>query len=127
MRHNMTHRNMTVKHGYSYGSVALIGAAVDNVRMENLRAIRKAKKMSQEELAEASGVSQGAISKIERGEMNITLETIMQIAKALDVHPVQLFPLPELQRRALDAIQAIDPARQDAALTVLEAMVSQQR
>lgn len=118
---------MTVKHGYSYGSVALIEAAVDNARMENLRAIRKAKKMSQEELAEASGVSQGAISKIERGEMNITLETIMQIAKALDVHPVQLFPLPELQRRALDAIQAIDPARQDAALTVLEAMVSQQR
>jgi transcriptional regulator with XRE-family HTH domain len=123
----MTRRNMTVKHGYYCGSVALVVGGVDNARMENLRAIRKAKKMSQEDLAEASGVSQGAISKIERGEMNITLETITQIAKALDVHPVQLFPLPELQRRALDAIQAIDPARQDAALTVLEAMVSPRR
>lgn len=118
---------MPVKHSYSWQDVALDIACEDNARMENLREIRKAKGMSQEQLAEAADVSQGTISKIERGEMNVTYDVIIKIATALGVPPVQLFPLSELQRRALNAIAAIDPARQDAALVVLEAMASPRR
>jgi transcriptional regulator with XRE-family HTH domain len=119
--------NMPVKHSYSWQDVALAIAREDNARMENLREIRKTKGMSQEQLAEAADVSQGTISKIERGEMNVTYDVIIKIATALDVQPVQLFPLSELQRRTLNAIEAIDPARRDAALVVLEAMASPHR
>ncbi len=69
-----------------------------------------------------AGLNQATVSKVERGEMNVTLEVIDAIATALNVQPVQLFDLPELQARALAAINAIDPERRAAALVVLEAM-----
>lgn len=90
--------------------------------MRNIRNIRKARGLSQVQLAEMAGLNQATVSKVERGEMNVTLEVIDAIATALNVQPVQLFDLPELQARALAAINAIDPERRAAALVVLEAM-----
>lgn len=90
--------------------------------MQNLRHARKAKKLSQVQLAEVVGCSQGMISKIEKGEANPTLELIEAIASALGTNPVSLFGLPELQQRALDAINNIDPSKREAALVVLESM-----
>ena len=92
--------------------------------MENLRQIRESRGLTQGQLAEMAGVTQGTISKIEHGNMNVSLEKITAIAAALGIHPVEMFTLPDLQRRVFIAISAIDPARRDAALVVLEAMAS---
>lgn len=118
----MPDSHMTVKHEYSYQAVALQTALRQNRAMKKVRDIRKARGLSQAQLAELAGLNQATVSKVERGEMNVTLEVIDAIAAALGVEPVQLFDLPDLHARALAAINAIDPARRDAALVVLEAM-----
>lgn len=46
---------------------------------------RKAKKLTQTQLAKRTGISQGKISKIERGEANPTLKVMAKIASALDM------------------------------------------
>ncbi len=46
--------------------------------------LRKSKKMSQKELGRAIGVSQPYIAKIEDGEENLTLETIVKLLAALN-------------------------------------------
>lgn len=47
--------------------------------------LRKTKKMSQKELAKAIGVSQPYIAKIEDGEENLTIETIVKLLSALNI------------------------------------------
>lgn len=120
----MTVRNVTVNTSYSCG-------VMDNWRpighvlgMENLKRIREMRGMTQADLAEATGLTQGAISKIESGRMNVTREKINLLAAALGCEPVELFSLPDLQQRVLAAISALDPERREAALTVLESMAA---
>lgn len=49
-----------------------------------IKEIREAKKMTQEELAEKSGVSRGTISALETGiERNTTSKTLLRLALAL--------------------------------------------
>ena len=53
---------------------------------ERIRQIREGKRMSQEELANASGVSRQTISAIESGKaQSVTTGTLEAIAKALEV------------------------------------------
>jgi DNA-binding XRE family transcriptional regulator len=47
-----------------------------------LLALRKQESLSQQELAEMTGVAQGDISRIERGEANPTLDTMLRLASA---------------------------------------------
>lgn len=53
--------------------------------------LRKSKKMSQKDLADAIGVSQPYIAKIEDGEENLTVETIVKLLSALHIS-LQLKP-----------------------------------
>lgn len=57
---------------------------------QRIRAIRKEKGLSQENLAALADIDRSYMGHIERGEKNITLTKIYQIAKALDVSPSQL-------------------------------------
>jgi transcriptional regulator with XRE-family HTH domain len=50
-----------------------------------IRQFRKAKRMSQDDLAHISGLDRTYISGVERGVRNITLESLEQIIKALDI------------------------------------------
>ncbi len=59
--------------------------------IENLKAIRKSKGISQLMLAEMADLSSGLIGEIETGNRNPTLTTIEKIALALDVPVGQLF------------------------------------
>jgi transcriptional regulator with XRE-family HTH domain len=47
-------------------------------------------KLSQEQLAERSEHHWTYISSVERGERNVTLNTILRLAKALEVDPSEL-------------------------------------
>jgi transcriptional regulator with XRE-family HTH domain len=55
----------------------------------NVERLRRAKGMTQEQLAERSGFSQQYISGLENGRRNPTVVTLYEIATALDVTPVE--------------------------------------
>ena len=57
-----------------------------------LRIVRTKRKISQERLAEMAGLHRTFVSLIERGQRNITLETIEKLANALDVGMAELMP-----------------------------------
>ena len=56
-----------------------------------LRDVRKQKGLSQEDLANAADLELSQISRIERGVINTSLSQIFQIARALNMHPKELF------------------------------------
>jgi transcriptional regulator with XRE-family HTH domain len=56
----------------------------------NIKKYRKRLNISQEELAERAGLHRTYIGGVERGERNITLDSLQVIAAALNVAPVEL-------------------------------------
>ncbi len=56
-----------------------------------VREIRKAKGLSQEALADLSGIDRSYMGHIERGQKNVTLLKIYQIADALNVSITNFF------------------------------------
>lgn len=57
---------------------------------ENVRKLRIAASLTQEQFAERSGFSQQYISDLERGRRNPTVVTLFELASALGATPVQL-------------------------------------
>jgi transcriptional regulator with XRE-family HTH domain len=51
----------------------------------NVRTIRRLRDMSQEELADRAGIYRSHITLIERGEINFTVDTMEQIAHAMEL------------------------------------------
>ena len=56
-----------------------------------VHSLRKEKKFSYRELAKRCDIDFSDISKIEKGERNIQLSTVLELAKGLEVHPQELF------------------------------------
>jgi transcriptional regulator with XRE-family HTH domain len=60
---------------------------------ESVRIIRELQEMSQNELAERSGIPQSTISAIENDRVNLGVERAKALARALRCHPaVIVFP-----------------------------------
>ena len=57
-----------------------------------VRELRAQRGLSQERLAEVSGLHRTYVSSLERGQRNVSLENIHRLAAALDVHVADLFP-----------------------------------
>lgn len=57
----------------------------------NLRKIRKAKKVTQEQLAFDTGLELSQIGRIERGTINTSISNVFLIADILGIDPKQLF------------------------------------
>lgn len=60
--------------------------------------LRLRKGWSQAQLANEVGTTQAQISKIERGVQNVGIDTITQLASALEVSPAEIFSLVYAQR-----------------------------
>ncbi len=58
---------------------------------KRVRQLRLKKKLSQERLAELAGLHITFVGAIERGQRNLSLVTIVKLAKALKVKPGALF------------------------------------
>ncbi|PKQ89362.1 transcriptional regulator [Paenibacillus sp. BGI2013] len=54
---------------------------------KKIRLYRKARKLTQEELGERLQIDYSYLGKIERGEVNITIEALNKIAIALNIAP----------------------------------------
>lgn len=93
--------------------------------MDNrLKELRKAKKLTQEQLADMVGVSQSLIALIEKGKRDIDFTLAEQLAKALNVKPYELMPLewqPQpitpAEQQILDMIRKTTAADNSAAET----------
>lgn len=59
---------------------------------KNLRAVRQSKGFSQEHLAYAAGIDRSYVGKIERGQVNLSIEKIYLLAKTLGCSPKDLVP-----------------------------------
>ena len=59
---------------------------------ERIRTQRKACRISQDALAMACGIDRSYMGRIERGEVNITIEKLYRIASELDCDPSCLLP-----------------------------------
>jgi transcriptional regulator with XRE-family HTH domain len=81
-----------------------------------VRALREAKKVTQEELAKRVDLSRTSITNIEKGRQRVLLHQMVDIAHALDAEPNALIPPPE-------SAAANPPMRKDVAkvLKVLRA------
>lgn len=56
-----------------------------------VRELRKERGLSQEAFAHLTGIDRGYMGNIERGNNNVTLSKIFQIANALNVTPQEIF------------------------------------
>lgn len=65
------------------GLVKLVGS--------NIKEIRKLKKLTQEELAEKCGLQTSYLAGVERGDRNITIQTLEKITDGLEEAPGSIF------------------------------------
>lgn len=56
----------------------------------HIRKLRDKKNMSQQDLANDSGITKSQIARIERAEINTTVKTLIKIANALEIEPKEL-------------------------------------
>ena len=103
---------------------------------ERVAAARRRAGLTQAELAEASGVTDETISRIERGRYEPAVSTLFRLAEALDVSLDQLArehdrergpsrapsAVPPIVRRLRTRIDALTPAGQRALLAIAEAL-----
>lgn len=59
---------------------------------KRIKALRLERGLTQEKLADLAGMHFTAIGHIERASRSSTLETILKLAKALEVQPRELIP-----------------------------------
>tara|TARA_R100000353_G_C6509208_1_gene196200 strand:+ start:2722 stop:2943 length:222 start_codon:yes stop_codon:yes gene_type:complete len=57
---------------------------------DNLRKRRVAQSLSQKQLGFETGLTREFINRIENGKVNISLTNVVEIAKALNIHPREL-------------------------------------
>jgi transcriptional regulator with XRE-family HTH domain len=60
-----------------------------------LREWRRYRNLTQGQIAEATGIDKGHISRLERGFWGVTPSTLARLAKALDCQPFELYGIPE--------------------------------
>jgi transcriptional regulator with XRE-family HTH domain len=56
----------------------------------HIRQLREKKNMSQQDLADDSGITKSQIARIERAKINTTIRTLIKIANALEIEPKDL-------------------------------------
>lgn len=97
----------------------------------NLTDIRKTRHMSQDELAEKTGMSRSIIAYYETSARNPTLEALQKFADVFDVSIAELTEDKNNQRRAcskldrqVEKIKHLSPARQRMISNALDALIS---
>ena len=66
----------------------------------NLRRLRNAKGLSQDDLAYEAGVSRSYVSQLETGAFHVSIKIIGRLAETLDVEPSEFLKLPPKRGRS---------------------------
>ena len=56
-----------------------------------IRKIREQKNLSQQNLADLCNMPKSTIARAERAEVNVTVKTLIKIANAVEIPPIQFF------------------------------------
>ncbi len=59
----------------------------------NIKLLRRKKGLSQEKLADEAGLHRTYVGKVERGEKNLTIQTLFELTSSLDVSLEEFFSL----------------------------------
>lgn len=91
---------------------------------DNLHRFRKRMGMTQAEVAEAAGLSDRTYADIERGSVNMRIETVLRICKVLHITPDQVFVTEEAslsakQDELWQKLNACSPKDKETALALL--------
>ena len=94
-----------------------------------LLAFRKRLGFTQAEVAEAAGLSDRTYADIERGTVNMRLETILRICKALRITPDQVLTeeptsISIKKEELLARLDACSPKEQETAFAILSAYLT---
>ena len=86
--------------------------------------IRKKAGLTQAEVAELSGLSDRTYADIERGSVNMRIETILRICKALQITPDDILteeniPIIEKQNELIEKLNSCKPNERQTALELL--------
>ena len=73
---------------------------------QRIRFYRKFIDLTQEQLGERTGIDQSYLGRIERGEINVTLETLDKLAKALGIDAAKLLSISPEKEQPKEAIIA---------------------
>ena len=89
-----------------------------------LLAIRKKRGLTQAEVAEAAGLSDRTYADIERGTVNMRIETFLHIFLALHITPDEVLTAEQArpkisQEQFLELLDGCDPKERDTALQLL--------
>ena len=88
-----------------------------------LLAVRKRMGLTQAEVAEAAGLSDRTYADIERGTVNMRIETILRICKVLYITPDEILteysPEQLQQEQLLQRLDACNPKDKETALQLL--------
>ncbi len=74
-----------------------------------LKTARRIARLTQQQLATEAGVDPSTISLLENDKRNygtVAYEDIVRIARALNVEPEELFPVPDLPRAESNAVSS---------------------
>ena len=91
----------------------------------NLLAVRKRMGLTQSEVAEAAGLSDRTYADIERGTVNMRIETVLRICNVLHITPDEILTkenisLPLRQNELIARLNACNPKDKETALRLLE-------
>lgn len=96
---------------------------------ENIQALRKAKGLTQEQLAELVSLSPNHLSAIERGVYQLKYEKLIEIINCLECTPNDVFvgtytsSYKTRASRLSDTIETLDPKEQNRIFEVVEVLV----
>ena len=85
-----------------------------------IKEIRKRKGITQVQLAEMLGVTQGAVQKLETGINDLTTKMMKKLAEVLDIEPWELLPKemqPNITPEEAEVLRAIRKAKEATAKT----------
>ncbi|MCM3080498.1 helix-turn-helix domain-containing protein [Brevibacillus invocatus] len=91
---------------YAESGVMKVSEFLKNVG-DRIRTIRKHRGLTQESLAEKTGLQNTYISDVERGDRNISLETLEKIVQALEVEAVDVFQFSQQSDKKQQMIQTL--------------------
>ena len=80
------------------------------MELNRIKEIRKSKGITQQELADKIGISQGHVARLESGASEMTISQISQFAKALGVEPWEILPMsmqPKINLKDLELLKLL--------------------
>ena len=95
-----------------------------------IRELRLDADLSQQALADAVGVSKVTISDLERGKMQLTVDYMRRISRALNVASADLlarddnpYSLTDQERELIDRLREADPDQRDQLAKIADVMI----